>query len=208
MPLHGLIHTATEFDVIRFLLGAAEGGFFPAVLVYMTHWFRQTDRAKAVALFMTAVPVSSATGGVIAGELLSVHWLGFSGWRWLLILEGIPAALCGIATLFYLTDRPGDAHWLSSDEKVWIGEELARERAGQETGQPEIGILRGFLSLTVLSLVAGYFFINLTGYGMNIWLPKMVQKLTRPHALADRHGRVPAASLRHSRDDRRRLERR
>jgi len=175
--LTGFVETATQFNIIRFLLGAAEGGFFPAVLVYMTHWFRQEDRAKAVALFMTAVPISSATGGVIAGGLLSVHWLGFSGWRWLLILEGIPATICGIATLFYLTDRPKDAQWLSEDERSWIVGELEREKKEQESGQAEIGILRAFCSGTVVILVAGYFFINLTGYGMNIWLPKMVQRL-------------------------------
>lgn len=175
--LTGLVQTATQFNVIRFLLGAAEGGFFPAVLVYMTHWFRQQDRAKAVALFMTAVPVSSAAGGIIAGALLSVHWLGFSGWRWLLILEGIPGVICGIATLFYLTDRPKDARWLSEDEKAWIDGELEREKREKEIGHPEINIVRGFASSTVVILVAGYFFINLSGYGLNIWLPKIVQKL-------------------------------
>jgi ACS family tartrate transporter-like MFS transporter len=175
--LTGLIHTATEFNIIRFLLGVAEGGFFPAVLVYLTHWFRQQDRAKAVALFMTAVPVSSAIGGVIAGGLLSVHWLGFSGWRWLLILEGIPATVGGIVTWFYLTDRPKDARWLSEDEKAWISAEIEIERAEKDRGHPEISILRGFASATVAMLFAGYFFINLTSYGLNIWLPKMVQKL-------------------------------
>ncbi len=175
--LTGLIHNATQFNVIRFLLGAAEGGFFPAVLVYMTHWFRQQDRAKAVALFMTAIPVSSATGGVIAGGLLGVHWLGYSGWRWLLILEGIPAVIFGMITLFYLTDRPKDAHWLSADERAWISSELEREKKERETGQPEVGILRGLASATVIFLWAGYFFINMLGYGLNIWLPKMVQKL-------------------------------
>jgi ACS family tartrate transporter-like MFS transporter len=175
--LTGLVQTATQFNIIRFLLGAAEGGFFPAVLVYMTHWFRQEDRAKAVALFMTAVPISSATGGIIAGGLLSVHWLGFSGWRWLLILEGIPATICGIVTFFYLTDRPKDARWLSDDERSWIVGELEREKNEQESGHGEIGILRAISSGTVVILVAGYFFINLTGYGMNIWLPKMVQRL-------------------------------
>jgi ACS family tartrate transporter-like MFS transporter len=175
--LTGFVQTATQFNVIRFLLGAAEGGFFPAVLVYLTHWFRQEDRAKAVALFMTAVPVSSATGGIIAGGLLSVHWLGFSGWRWLLVLEGMPAAIFGIVTLFYLTDRPKEARWLSEDEKAWIDGELKREKREKEIGHPEISILRGFASSTVVILVAGYFFINLTGYGLNIWLPKMVEKL-------------------------------
>jgi MFS transporter, ACS family, tartrate transporter len=175
--LTGLVQTATQFNVIRFLLGAAEGGFFPAVMVYMTHWFRQEDRAKAVALFMTAVPVSSATGGVIAGWLLSVHWLGLSGWRWLLVLEGIPAVIFGIATVFYLTDRPKDAHWLSEDEKAWIQGELERETKEKETSHLEVSILQSFASGTVVILVAGYFFINLTGYGLNIWLPKIVQKL-------------------------------
>jgi MFS transporter, ACS family, tartrate transporter len=175
--LTGLIHTAAQFSVIRFLLGAAEGGFFPAVLVYMTHWFRQQDRAKAVALFMTAVPVSSASGGMIAGVLLGVHWFGLSGWRWLLILEGLPAFLCGILTLFYLTDRPKDAHWLQDDEKQWIASELERESRLHLAGHPDIGILRSFANPLVAALVAGYFFINLTSYGMNIWLPKMVQKL-------------------------------
>jgi len=175
--LTGLVQTATEFNIIRFLLGAAEGGFFPAVIVYMTHWFRQADRAKAIALFMTAIPVSSATGGIIAGGLLSVHWLGFSGWRWLLILEGIPAVLCGVATFFYLTDRPKDARWLSEDERSWIVAELEHEKREHASGQAETSILRALASGSVVLLVAGYFFINLTGYGMNIWLPKMVQKL-------------------------------
>ena len=173
--LTGLIHTAAQFNIIRFLLGAAEGGFFPAVLVYMTHWFRQQDRAKAVALFMTAIPVSSAAGGMIAGGLLGVHWFGLSGWRWLLILEGLPAFLCGIATLFYLTDQPKDAHWLTNDEKQWITSEIEREGRAHQQGHPDIGILRAFANPLVIALVAGYFFINLTGYGMNIWLPKMVQ---------------------------------
>lgn len=175
--LTGFIHTATQFNIIRFFLGAAEGGFFPAVMVYMTHWFRQQDRAKAVALFMTAVPVSSATGGVIAGALLSVHWLGVSGWRWLLILEGIPAVVGGIVTLFYLTDRPKDARWLSEEEKTWIGNEIEREKKQLETDYSQASLLRGLASATVVILWIGYFFINLTTYGFNIWLPKMVQKL-------------------------------
>ena len=81
--LTGFVQAATHLYVARFLLGVAEAGYFPGILLYLTHWFRQQDRAKAVALFMTAIPVSSATGGVIAGALLGVHWLGFSGWRWL-----------------------------------------------------------------------------------------------------------------------------
>ena len=102
----GFIRNSTEFNIIRFLLGLAEGGFFPAVVVYLTHWFRQEDRGKAIAMFMAAIPVSNAIGAPVAGLLLRLHWMGLSGWRWLLILEGIPAFLGGVAALFYLTDRP------------------------------------------------------------------------------------------------------
>jgi len=111
------VETATQFNLIRFLLGVAEGGFFPADMAYVTHWFRQTDRAKAVALFMTAIPIPSMAGGLIAGVLLNLRWFGVSGWRWLLILEGMPAVIGGVVTLFYLTDRPKDARWLREDEK-------------------------------------------------------------------------------------------
>ena len=175
--LTGLVQTSTQFNIIRFLLGAAEGGFFPAVIVYLTHWFRQRDRAKAVALFMTAIPVSSAIGGAIAGGLLSVRWFGLSGWRWLLIVEGVPALIGGVVTLFYLTDRPKDARWLSADEKAWIAGELDRENCEKQQVHPHGGILRTFASTLVLALVSGYFFINALAYGLNIWLPKMVQKL-------------------------------
>ena len=175
--LTGLIHTAAQFNIIRFLLGAAEGGFFPAVMVYMTHWFRQGDRAKAVALFMAAVPISSATGGVIAGGLLSVHWLGYSGWRWLLILEGIPSLLCGVVTLFYLTDRPQQARWLSDDEKAWISGEIERENRETVAGHAEMSLMRGLATGVVVILWLGYFFMNITVYGLNLWLPKMVQRL-------------------------------
>ena len=175
--LTGLIRTSTQFNIIRFLLGVAEGGFFPAVLVYLTHWFRQGNRAKAVALFMTAVPVSSAIGGGVAGALLGVHWLGLSGWRWLLILEGLPALICGFVTLFYLTDRPKDARWLREDEKQWINSELEREGGAMDVGHPDTGILRAFAGSLVLLLVSAYFFVNIASYGLNIWLPKMVQHL-------------------------------
>jgi ACS family tartrate transporter-like MFS transporter len=172
----GLIHNSTEFNAIRFLLGLAEGGFFPAVVVYLTHWFRQEDRAKAVAMFMAAIPVSNAIGAPIAGLLLRIHWLGLSGWRWLLILEGIPAFICGIATLFYLTDWPKDAHWLAPEEREWITAELIQESADKKTSRAHMGILETFRQPMVLVLALSYFLLNTSGYGLNIWLPKMVQK--------------------------------
>src|ERR1700704_999648 len=98
------IHSARAFYTVRFLVGAAEAGFFPAVLVYLTHWFRTTDRAKAVAGFYAAMPLSYVIGSPLAGVMLRLSWLGLRGWRWLFILEGIPAILLGLVTLVYLTD--------------------------------------------------------------------------------------------------------
>ena len=174
--LTGLIHTALEFNVIRFLLGFAEGGFFPAVVVYLTHWFRQEHRAKAIAMFMAAIPVSNAVGAPIAGLLLHLHWLGLSGWRWLLILEGIPAFICGVITLFYLTDWPSEARWLEPEEREWITGELDRETHQKKTEGRHAGILETLRQPMLLALAMSYFFLNCSSYGLNIWLPKMVQK--------------------------------
>ena len=175
--LTGLIHTPFQFNTIRFLLGLAEGGFFPAVIVYLTHWFRQQDRAKAIALFMAAIPVSNAIGAPLAGLLLRLHWLGLSGWRWLLILEGIPAFLCGIVTFFYLPDWPKDARWLAPAERDWITGELDRERREKEHTQRHLSILQALRQPIVLVLALSYFLLNTSGYGLNIWLPKMVEKI-------------------------------
>jgi len=174
--LTGLIHSAVEFNIIRFLLGLAEGGFFPAVVVYLTHWFRQEDRAKAIAMFMAAIPVSNAIGAPIAGLLLRLHWFGFSGWRWLLILEGIPAFLGGVATLFYLTDWPKDSRWLAPEERAWITRELDLEIREKQSVHRHMSILSALRQPIVLALALSYFLLNTSGYGLNIWLPKMVQK--------------------------------
>src|SRR6202011_6050508 len=115
--LTGLIHNATQFYWARFLLGVAEAGFFPGVIVYLTHWYRNQDRGKAIGMFMAAIPISQMLGAPISGALMKIHWLGYSGWRWLLILEGVPAVILGVVTLFYLTDRPIDALWLPDEER-------------------------------------------------------------------------------------------
>jgi len=176
--LTGLIHTAAEFNIIRFLLGLAEGGFFPAVVVYLTHWFRYEERAKAIAMFMAAIPVSSMIGAPISGLLMRLNWLGLSGWRWLLILEGIPAVAGGIVTLFYLTDWPKDARWLEPREREWITAELAHESSKKGARPGHAGILRAMRQPALLLLALSYFLLNSSGYGFNIWLPKIVQKLS------------------------------
>ena len=176
----GLIHSATEFSIIRFLLGFAEGGFFPAIVVYLTHWYRNEERGRAIAMFMAAIPVSAMIGAPISGLLLQLHWLGMSGWRWLLILEGLPALLGGVATFFYLPDWPKDARWLAPDERDWITGELDREiRAKKESGhRHHHSILATMRQPAVLAVAFSYFLVNTSGYGLVIWLPKIVQRFS------------------------------
>src|SRR3954463_9233614 len=118
--LTGFVRTPPELYGARFLLGAAEAGFFPGVIVYLSHWFIYQDRGKALAQFMSAIPIGFIIGAPIAGMILGVNWLGITGWRWLFLFEGIPAILLGFATLFFLPDRPNDARWLPSGERNWI----------------------------------------------------------------------------------------
>jgi ACS family tartrate transporter-like MFS transporter len=176
--LTGLIHNAQQFYWARFLLGVAEAGFFPGVLVYLTHWYRAQDRAKAVALFMSAIPVSQILGSPISAGLMKLHWLGYSGWRWLLILEGLPAVVLGIVTLYYLTDRPEDARWLTQEERDWIAGELERERSAVTGANPKYGVWEAFLHPEVILLTVVYFLGANVQYGFTLWLPKMLQTLS------------------------------
>jgi sugar phosphate permease len=127
-------------------------------------------------MFMAAIPASTMIGGPVAGRLLSLNWLGVSGWRWLFMLEGIPAVMGGIAVLLYLTDWPKDARWLNPDERDWISAELEGENREKEQGQPRMSILRMFGNPLIMALAFSYFGINVAAYGLVIWLPKMVQK--------------------------------
>lgn len=177
--LTGLIHTAPQFYAIRFFLGVAEAGFVPGVLVYLSHWYRPEDRGKAVALFFAGIPASQVIGGPLAAVLLKIHWLGLGGWRWLLLLEGIPAFLLGIATLFYLTERPQDAKWLPPDERDWLVGELEKEQASKKEHAPGwVPALRALADTRVLLLSAILFLGLNANYGVSLWLPKMVQRLS------------------------------
>ncbi len=163
--------------IVRFLVGAAEAGFFPAVVVYLTHWFRAGDRAKAVAVFYAAMPLSYVIGSPLAGVLLGLSWLGLRGWRWLFILEGIPAVLLGLVALFYLTDWPRQAHWLPSDEREWIIAQLEKEKKAKQAVR-SYSIWQALRHRDVILLTASYFF-GLTGnYGIAFWLPTMLKRLS------------------------------
>jgi ACS family tartrate transporter-like MFS transporter len=169
------IRTPVQFYTVRILLGAAEAGFFPGIIVYLTHWFRYEDRARAGALFMTAIPVANILGSPLAGWLLGVHWLGIPGWRWLFIVEGIPAVVFGIATLFYLTDWPRDARWLSAAERDWISSELEKEKLAKQAVRP-YSIWEALKKREVIQLTAAYFFGVSSIYSLTTWLPTFLKR--------------------------------
>jgi MFS transporter, ACS family, tartrate transporter len=173
----GLIHSATQFYWIRFMLGAAEAGFFPGVIVYLTHWFRNEDRAKAMAMFAAAQPISNILGAPISGWLLGIHWLGLAGWRWLFILQGIPSVVLGVVTLFYLTDWPRQARWLPDDERDWLTAELEREQSARQ-GEHSHRVWPALRDPQVLLLAMAFFFMVTSVYGLAFWMPTMIKKLS------------------------------
>jgi MFS family permease len=173
--LTGLIHTQGEFFGARFLLGVAEAGFFPGVVVYLTHWFRPADRAKALAGLLVGGPISQIVGSPLSAALMNLHWLGWSGWRWLLILEGAPAIVAGVCVFFYLTDRPRNAAWLTAEERDWITSELGKE---ERTMACKEHSWRVILQPQVQVLTAIWFFSLCVGNALILWLPKIVQRMS------------------------------
>ena len=175
--LVAMVRTPGQFYAARFLLGAAEAGFFPGVLVYLTHWFRYEDRAKAAALFMAAIPVANVIGSPLAGAILNVHWAGWPGWRWLFVLEGIPAVILGFVTVYFLPDWPEEANWLEAEERDWITEELARQKEAKlAVGQISIGEALRMPRVILLTLI---YFLSVTGiYGFAVWFPTILKRAT------------------------------
>jgi ACS family tartrate transporter-like MFS transporter len=172
------VRTAPTFYVLRFLLGAAEAGFFPGVVYYLSHWYPEGQRARAIAAFMTAVPVSSVIGAPLSGALLTLNGLfGLAGWQWLFLVEGIPAILLGVIVLVYLTDRPETADWLSSTEKDWLVSTLAAERTLRDGALP-VGILATLTNPTIWHLGIIFLFSAIGFYGYSFWAPLVVKSLT------------------------------
>ena len=171
----GFVHTPHQFYLVRFLLGAAEAGFFPGVIVYLTHWFSRRDRALAIASFMAAQPLSNFVGSPLAGRILLIHWYGLEGWRWLFILEGIPAMILGVVAFFYLTDRPSQARWLPVDEREWIIGELNDEK--QKRAAVHSFTIGQALRQRDVILFTLIYFLGSTGfYGFNIWFPTILKR--------------------------------
>lgn len=168
-----LVHTPRQLYLTRFLLGAAEAGYFPGVVVYLTHWFIREDRAKAGSNFMAAIPVSFVLGSPLSGWILGHHWLGVLGWRWVCILEGLPAVLLGAVALFYITDWPHQAHWLAPGQRQWIENKLDEEKPYSAVSLATGKVLR---SRAVLLFCGITFLGYLTGYTFGFWYPTMLKR--------------------------------
>ncbi len=175
--LTGFVHSAGQFYVIRFFLGVAEASFFPGMIVYLTHWFRLRERGRAIACLYAAVPAASLVSSPLAGWLLGVHWRGLAGWRWLFILEGSPAIVLGIITIFYLTDWPAQARWLPPDERDWLVNELQAELQAKKKVR-DYTILQAFCDRRVLLLIAPYFLAISGALGNIYWIPTFVKRLS------------------------------
>jgi len=168
-----LVHTPTQLYLARFLLGAAEAGFFPGVIVYLSHWFIHEDRAKATSNFMAAIPMSYVIGSPIAGWILGHSWFGVAGWRWLFVLEGIPAVVLGVVAFFYLTDWPVEGTWLAPERRLWITQKLGEEAPGSSKA---ISIKQALRSRTILLLASVTFLNYFALYSFGFWFPTMLKR--------------------------------
>lgn len=169
------IPNATTLVVLRFVLGVAEAGFFPGIVLYLTYWFPAAQRAKAVALFMAAVPVSTAIGSTLSALLISSGHgvLGLSGWRFMFLVEGVPAILLAVATWFFLTDRPEHAKWLSAEERDWLWHELDAERRSTEA-EHHWPLRKALTHPRIVGLAFVYFAIVYGLYALGFFLPTII----------------------------------
>ncbi|MGY5809040.1 MFS transporter [Rhizobium sp. LEGMi198b] len=169
-----LVQGTTSFYALRFLLGVAEAGFFPGIILYLSYWFPARRRAAVTAMFMAAAPLSTAIGSPISGALLEMHGvLGLAGWQWMFIIEAIPALVFGVIVLFYLTDRPEKAKWLSEGERAWLVKAMEQEQAGKPKASHSIWA--GLADLRVLALSLVYFGTSAGLYTLGIWGPQIIK---------------------------------
>jgi len=169
-----LVQGTTSFYILRFLLGVAEAGFFPGIILYLSYWFPARRRAAVTAMFMAAAPLSTAIGSPISGALLEMHGIwGLAGWQWMFIIEAIPALVFGVVVFFYLTDRPEKAKWLSIDERTWLAKTMEEDQAGKP--KTSHSIWAGLADIRVLALSLVYFGTSAGLYTLGIWAPQIIK---------------------------------
>ena len=165
----------TSFYILRFLLGAAEAGFFPGIILYLSYWFPAQRRAAVTALFMAAAPLSTVIGSPISSALLEMHGLlGLQGWQWLFLIEALPAILLGFAVLVFMTDRPEQARWLADDERAWLTATMNTERTSK-TATARHSMWQGLTDLRVLALSLVYFGTSAGLYTLGVWSPQIIK---------------------------------
>src|SRR6266480_843284 len=171
-----IVRTPAVFYLLRFLLGAAEAGFFPGVIYYLSLWYPTAHRARAIAAFMTAVPVTGLIGGPLSGALLDLDGIyGLAGWQWLFLLEGLPAVVLGVSVIFYLDDRPETTPWLEPQERDWLVETLAAERRAWPL-RPDIRV--ALTDVTVWKLGIIFLLVAAGFYGYSFWAPLVIRSIT------------------------------
>jgi len=171
-----------SFYSFRFLLGAAEAGFFPGIILYIKRWFPSRARARAVAWFMVANPLAGVVGSPVSGALLGLHGKGLAGWQWLFVMEGLPAMLLGISVLWILQEWPREASWLTEPQRLWLLHELERQHTedqiiGESIKKPARALWGVLTSGSVWLLSLCYFGVSTTMYGVTLWLPSTIRSL-------------------------------
>jgi ACS family tartrate transporter-like MFS transporter len=188
--LTAFVTSPTQFYWVRFLLGLAEAGFFPGVIVYLTHWFPRRDRARALSLFLVATPAAQVINPLVARLILPVgtsrevdgalvtipDFMGLAGWQWVFIIWALPAVILGFVVLFFLTDKPHQAAWLSPEERQALESELERERMETRGGKKRMGIMEAFRHPKVLLLTLAYFCVVSCSYGMEFFMPSIIRE--------------------------------
>jgi MFS transporter, ACS family, tartrate transporter len=170
------VQSTTSFYVLRFLLGAAEAGFFPGVIFYITQWFPTAYRSRAVAIFMTATVLSGIVGGPLSGALLEMDGtLGLRGYQWLFLVEALPSIALGVVVFFKLPNGPHDARWMNADEREWLQTRLASDFARQNAG-PQMTLLQALTDRRVLLLSLVYFLMVVSAYGLDFFMPTLLKQ--------------------------------
>ncbi len=164
-----------SFLSLRFLLGVAEAGFFPGMVLYLTLWFPRAYRARVTAALMLSVPFNGIIGAPLATSLMQIDGWGFRNWQWLFLIEGIPSILLGIVVLFYLTDRPSKAHWLKREQREWLEQTLLRERGELEAVHGTMSAWRTLIEPRVLALCIIYIGVGTVSYGVGYFLPQIIK---------------------------------
>lgn len=176
--LTGLVQNVHQLYLARFLLGWAEAGYFPGIILYLTYWFRRPEQAQVLALLLIGIPITSIVGGPLSGLILDhIHWLGLSSWRWLFILEGIPAVVGGVLTYYLLPSRPAEARFLADDEKNWITQELERE-SEEKRRALSVSAAGALVNGRVWHLASIGFALGTALFIASFYLPQIVKKLS------------------------------